>query len=56
MPGNTCVIGTTGVGKTTLVMAMMMFACKYKNLKGVFFDKDRAQKLGLDGLGVNTMP
>lgn len=51
MPGNTCVIGTTGVGKTTLVMAMMMFACKYKNLKGVFFDKDRGAEIGIRRIG-----
>lgn len=51
VPGNTVMIGTTGVGKTTLVMAMMMWACKYKNLRGVFFDKDRGAEIGIRRIG-----
>ncbi|MDV7561167.1 VirB4 family type IV secretion/conjugal transfer ATPase [Acinetobacter baumannii] len=51
MPGNTCVIGTTGVGKTTLVIAMLMLACKYENLRGVFFDKDRGAEIAIRRIG-----
>lgn len=50
-PGNTVVIGTTGVGKTTLVMALMMWCCKYKNIRGVFFDKDRGAEIGIRRIG-----
>lgn len=51
VPGNTVIIGTTGVGKTTLVMALLMWCCKYKNLRGVFFDKDRGAEIGIRRLG-----
>lgn len=50
-PGNTSVIGTTGVGKTTLVMGLMLFALKYAGLRGVFFDKDRGAEIGIRRLG-----
>lgn len=51
VPGNTVIIGTTGVGKTTLVMALLMWCCKYKNLRGVFFDKDRGAEIGIRRIG-----
>jgi type IV secretion system protein VirB4 len=50
-PGNTAVIGTTGVGKTTLVMGLMLFALKYAGLRGVFFDKDRGGEIAIRRLG-----
>lgn len=49
--GNTVVIGTTGVGKTTLVMALLMWCLKYPNLRGVFFDKDRGAEIGIRRIG-----
>jgi type IV secretion system protein VirB4 len=50
-PGNTFVCGTTGVGKTALVMALLSFSLKYKGLRAVFFDKDRGAEIGIRALG-----
>lgn len=50
-PGNTSVIGTTGVGKTTLVLAFLLFSLKYQGLRGVFFDKDRGAEIAIRRLG-----
>ena len=45
LPGNTSVIGTTGVGKTTSVNFLLALAQKYKGLRCVFFDKDRGAEI-----------
>lgn len=50
-PGNTFVCGTTGVGKTALVMALLAFATKYRGLRAVFFDKDRGAEIGIRAMG-----
>lgn len=50
-PGNTTVIGQIGVGKTTLVIGFLLFALKYKGLRGVFFDKDRGAEIAIRRLG-----
>lgn len=50
-PGNTFVCGTTGVGKTALVMALLAFATKYRGLRAVFFDKDRGAEIGIRRMG-----
>jgi type IV secretion system protein VirB4 len=50
-PGNTIVIGQTGVGKTALVCGLMLFALKYAGLRGVFFDKDRGAEICIRRLG-----
>lgn len=50
-PGNTVVIGQVGVGKTTLVVGLLLFAMKYKGLRGVFFDKDRGAEIAIRRLG-----
>lgn len=50
-PGNTVVIGQVGVGKTTLVIGLLLFAMKYKGLRGVFFDKDRGAEIAIRRLG-----
>lgn len=46
-PGNTVVIGQIGVGKTTLVVGLLLFALKYSGLRGVFFDKDRGAEIAI---------
>lgn len=53
LPGNTTVLGTTGVGKTTLVMALLAFATKVQGLRAVFFDKDRGAEIGIRAMGGN---
>jgi type IV secretion system protein VirB4 len=50
-PGNTIVIGQTGVGKTALVCGLMLFALKYLGLRGVFFDKDRGAEICIRRVG-----
>lgn len=50
-PGNTVVLGQVGVGKTTLVLGFLLFAMKYKGLRGVFFDKDRGAEIAIRRLG-----
>jgi type IV secretion system protein VirB4 len=50
-PGNTFICGSTGVGKTALVMALLAFALKYPGLRAVFFDKDRGAEIGIRALG-----
>lgn len=44
-PGNTIVIGQTGVGKTALVCGLMLLALKYHGLRGIFFDKNRGAEI-----------
>ena len=50
-PGNTFICGSTGVGKTALVMSLLAFALKYPGLRAVFFDKDRGAEIGIRALG-----
>lgn len=50
-PGNTSIIGTTGVGKTTLEMALLALATKFQGLRCVFFDKDRGAEIGIRVFG-----
>ena len=50
-PGNTFICGSTGVGKTVLEMALLIFATKYKGLRCVFFDKDRGCEIGIRAIG-----
>jgi type IV secretion system protein VirB4 len=50
-PGNTFICGSTGVGKTALVMALLAFSLKYEGLRAVFFDKDRGAEIGIRALG-----
>jgi type IV secretion system protein VirB4 len=50
-PGNTAVIGQIGVGKTTLVLGLLLFALKYEGVRGVFFDKDRGAEIAIRRLG-----
>lgn len=49
--GNTSIIGTTGVGKTTLEMALIAMATKYQGLRCVCFDKDRGMEIGIRAMG-----
>lgn len=50
-PGNTFVCGTTGVGKTVLIMVILAFATKYEGLRVVFFDKDQGAEIGIRAMG-----
>lgn len=50
-PGNTAVIGQIGVGKTTLVIGLLLFSLKYRGLRGIFFDKDRGAEIAIRRLG-----
>ncbi|MES2899568.1 MAG: VirB4 family type IV secretion/conjugal transfer ATPase [Pseudomonadota bacterium] len=50
-PGNTVVIGQIGVGKTALVISLLLFSLKYQGLRGVFFDKDRGAEIAIRRLG-----
>ncbi|RUR71894.1 VirB4 family type IV secretion/conjugal transfer ATPase [Variovorax guangxiensis] len=49
--GNTFICGTTGSGKTTLQMGLIMFATKYYGLRVVAFDKDRGMEIGIRAMG-----
>lgn len=55
LPGNTRVIGKTGVGKTVLLNTLLIQAQQYDTGPGsfttVFFDKDQGAKPCLDALG-----
>ncbi|MGH1472657.1 MAG: VirB4 family type IV secretion/conjugal transfer ATPase [Cellvibrionaceae bacterium] len=51
LPGNTVVLGTTGVGKTTTVMALLAFLTKVKGMRAVFFDKDRGGEIAIRVMG-----
>jgi type IV secretion system protein VirB4 len=52
LPGNTLVIGSTGVGKTTLVMLMLALAAKWNPPpRIVLFDLDRGSEIALRALG-----
>ncbi|MYN24798.1 VirB4 family type IV secretion/conjugal transfer ATPase [Duganella levis] len=44
-PGNTIVIGPTGVGKTALVNGLMTLAQKYAGYHAMFFDKERGAEI-----------
>jgi type IV secretion system protein VirB4 len=50
-PGNTFICGSTGVGKTALVMSLLAFSLKYPGLRAVFFDKDRGAEIGIRAMG-----
>lgn len=52
-PGNTTVIGPTGTGKTSLLTGLLLLALKYRNLRGMFFDKDRGAEICIRRLGAN---
>jgi type IV secretion system protein VirB4 len=52
LPGNTLVIGSTGVGKTTLVMLLLALTCKWDPApRLVLFDLDRGSEIALRALG-----
>ena len=51
LAGNTFVCGTTGVGKTTLIMSLLIFARKYKGLRAIFFDLDRGAEIAIRVMG-----
>jgi type IV secretion system protein VirB4 len=51
-PGNTLIIGSTGVGKTTLVMLLLALTRKWKPApRLVLFDLDRGSEIALRALG-----
>jgi len=50
-PGNTFICGSTGVGKTALVLSLLAFALKYEGLRAIFFDKDRGAEIGIRAMG-----
>ena len=52
LPGNTLVIGSTGVGKTTLVMLLLALTRKWHPApRLVLFDLDRGSEIALRALG-----
>jgi len=52
LPGNTLVIGSTGVGKTTLVMFLLAMTRKWQPApRLVLFDLDRGSEIALRALG-----
>lgn len=51
LPGNTIIIGTTGVGKTTLAMAILVMTLKVLKIRGVVFDKDRGAEIAIRAMG-----
>ena len=52
LPGNTLIIGSTGVGKTTLVMLLLALTRKWKPApRLVLFDLDRGSEIALRALG-----
>lgn len=55
LPGNTLVIGQTGVGKTTTVLFLLTQLRRYlhdgRNVRAVFFDKDRGAEIGIRAMG-----
>jgi type IV secretion system protein VirB4 len=52
LPGNTLVIGSTGVGKTTLVMLLLALTRKWNPAPHlVLFDLDRGSEIALRALG-----
>jgi type IV secretion system protein VirB4 len=52
LPGNTLVIGSTGVGKTTLVMLLLALTRKWEPApRLVLFDLDRGSEIALRALG-----
>ena len=52
LPGNTLVIGSTGVGKTTLVMLLLALTRKWNPApRLVLFDLDRGSEIALRALG-----
>jgi type IV secretion system protein VirB4 len=52
LPGNTLVIGSTGVGKTTLVMLLLALTRKWRPApRIVLFDLDRGSEIAIRALG-----
>jgi type IV secretion system protein VirB4 len=52
LPGNTLVIGSTGVGKTTLVMMLLALTRKWEPApRLVLFDLDRGSEIAMRALG-----
>lgn len=52
LPGNTLVLGSTGVGKTTLVMFLLALTRKWQPApKLVLFDLDRGSEIAIRALG-----
>jgi type IV secretion system protein VirB4 len=52
LPGNTLIIGSTGVGKTTLVMLLLALTRKWQPTpRIVLFDLDRGSEIALRALG-----
>jgi len=52
LPGNTLIIGSTGVGKTTLVMLLLALTRKWNPApRLVLFDLDRGSEIALRALG-----
>jgi type IV secretion system protein VirB4 len=52
LPGNTLIIGSTGVGKTTLVMLLLALTRKWRPApRLVLFDLDRGSEIALRALG-----
>ena len=52
LPGNTLIIGSTGVGKTTLVMLLLALSRKWTPApRLVLFDLDRGSEIALRALG-----
>lgn len=52
MPGNMCILGTTGAGKTTLEMAILMLTRRFNPAPAlVVFDFDRGAEIALRALG-----
>lgn len=49
-PGNTCIIGATGSGKTTVELFLLAQARKF-GARIVFFDKDRGAEIALRAMG-----
>jgi len=56
-PGNTLIIGSTGVGKTTLVMLLLALTRKWEPApRIVLFDLDRGSEIALRALGGRYYP
>lgn len=49
--GNTFICGATGVGKTTLQMALLASATKYPGFRALFLDLDRGAEIGIRAMG-----
>ena len=47
LPGNTLLFGSTGAGKTTLELALMMWNRKYPRVRQLIFDLDRGCEIAI---------